>query len=271
MSAPAGLDGFATVGAPDPWAPLAAALRAYDGGDEAATLTVRNDADAPRPLPISHFFRPPADFSPIDREALGRCSGRVLDVGAAAGAVTLPLQEQGLEVTALDPVPDAVRIMRNRGVLNARLGDVMTFRSDELFDTVLLLMNGSMIAGTLAGLERMLLHLETLLSPGGQVLMDSTDLRDGPEVRGPDGRYVGELHFQLEFEGRRGPTFPQLFVDPQTLAAVAAHARLQVDTVAEGEDGAFLARLTRLPTAAGVGREDTPLTTDPFSGWPRLP
>ena len=193
----------------------------------------------PRARSPSPIFRPPTDFSPIDREALGRCSGRVLDVGAAAGAVTLPLQERGLEVTALDPVPDAVRIMRNRGVLNARLGDVMTFRSDELFDTVLLLMNGSMIAGTLAGLERMLLHLETLLSPGGQVLMDSTDLRDGPEVRGRRFDYgygwmygeSEELGRWISHDGGQSGTSTDLFIlrDHGIAVAILANVARQGD------------------------------------------
>jgi len=256
MSVTADPDGLDRAGAPAPWAPLAAALRAYESGDRAATLTVRNDADSPRSLPVSHFFREPIDFSAIDREAMGRCTGRVLDVGAAAGAVALPLQQRGLDVTALDPVPEAVRIMRERGVLDARLGNVMAFTSAEPFDTVLLLMNGSMIAGTVTGLEQLLLHLETLLSPGGQVLMDSTDLRDGSEVQGPDGRYVGELHYQLEFEGNRGPPFPQLFVDPHALTDVASRVGLGVDIVAEGEDGAFLARIARLREAAAPGSGD---------------
>ena len=253
MRAPGEGDGFATGRPAGAWAPLSAALRAYDGGDEAAAVTVRNDADVPRSLPISHLFRLPAEFSAIDREALRRCRGTVLDIGAAVGAIALHLQEAGMEVTALDPIPEAVRIMRKRGLSDARVWDVFAFESEKSFDTVLLLMNGSMVAGTLAGLERLLRHLETLLSPRGQVLMDSTDLRDGPEVLGADGRYIGELHFQLEFEGTRGPPFPQLFVDPETLADVAVRAGLAVEVVVEGDEGAFLARLTRLPSAGGPG------------------
>jgi hypothetical protein len=60
-----------------------------------------------------------------------------------------------------------------------------------------------------------------------------------------DGRYVGEIHFQLEFEGQRGDPFSQLYVDPDTLTEMARRAGWQVEIVGRGEDGAFLSSLRR--------------------------
>ena len=109
--------------------------------------------------------------------ALALCRGRVLDVGAGVGALALPLQAAGHEVTALELLPGAVRVMRARGVRDARTGDLWTFEPDRGYDTVLALMNGAAAAGTVAGLIPLLAALAHSLAPHGQLLLDSTDLR----------------------------------------------------------------------------------------------
>jgi len=113
-----------------------------------------------------------------------------------------------------------------------------------------MLMNGLEVAGTLAGLERLLEHLQTLVAPGGQVVADSTDLCvtqgvHAGETEREDGRYVGEVVYQLEFEGTKGPPFPRLYVDPDTLGEFAQRAGWQVEIVMHGESGGYLSRLTR--------------------------
>jgi SAM-dependent methyltransferase len=235
------------VATPEPWMPLAEALAAYRDGDHDACVIMHTDAGPPGKLPMALFFRPASSMDAIDLAALDLCEGRVLEVGAAAGAMTLALEARGREVTAIDPLPVAVQVMRQRGVTDPRRGDGFTFRDGRFYDTVLLIMNGSMIAGTLSGLRRLLMHLAGLLSEGGSILMDSTDLSEGRSGKKVDGRYVGELHYQLEFAGRKGPPFPQLFVDPDTLTAVAGSVGLEHDVVSRGGEGRFLSRLTRRP------------------------
>jgi hypothetical protein len=92
--------------------------------------------------------------------------------------------------------------------------------------------------------------LERLVASGGQVLVDSTDLRDGstPGAEGNEragGEYRGEFQYQVEYEGERGAPFPQLFVDPDTLTRVAGGRGWETDICWMGSDGEYLARLTR--------------------------
>ena len=61
-----------------------------------------------------------------------------------------------------------------------------------------------------------------------------------------DGRYVGEIQFQLEFGGRRGDPFSQLYVDPDTLSIIAGRAGWNVEIVGQGENGAFSPSLAAL-------------------------
>ncbi len=88
-----------------PWEPLCRALLDYDRGAADARIVVWSDASDPEELPVSLFFRGEGEISEIDREAIALCRGRVLDVGATCGSLSLLLQEGGHEVTAIDPSP----------------------------------------------------------------------------------------------------------------------------------------------------------------------
>ena len=230
--------------------PHGLALRAFFEGDRDACLLTRRDDGFEAPIPVHHFFRDPAAFSPLERAALDACRGSVLDVGAGSGLHALALQNRGGAVTALDISPDAVAIMRARGVRDVREGDVMTFRGGP-FDTLLMLGHGVGMTGTLRGLETFLRHATGLLHPGGQLLLDSLDARrtDDPRHRAyhesneAAGRYAGEIRMRLVFRDHTGPPVPWLHVDPDTLASVAGAAGFVSARLLETEHGEYLARL----------------------------
>lgn len=222
---------------PEAWEPLARAWEAYHRGDTEAVLQVHADDGESESMPVAVFFRDRESLRPPDRHALDRVHGRVLDVGAGVGSLSLILQSEGFDVTALEVIPAGVGIMRDRGVRDIRAGRLEELPSEESFDTILLLMNGTALAGTLEGLHGLLTTLIGLLAADGQILMDSTDV--GPE---------GELQYQLEFRGRKGSPFPQLFVAPDTLESVAREKGWRMEVVWSGvgdAEGEYLARLTR--------------------------
>jgi SAM-dependent methyltransferase len=234
------------------WEPYQAAMWAYHRGDHDAVIVVYDDFERDE-VPVSYFFRSPEQFPDAERLALDLCRGRVLDVGAGSGCHALALQDQGLEVTAIEVLPDLVDILRERGVRDARKASWMDVDAGQ-FDTVLLMMNGLGLAESLSGLPSLLRAAGRLVRPGGQVLADSTDVRvhmdreagrTGAFERS-DGRYVGDLHFQLEFEGRKGPPFGQLYVDPETLGRCAGNEGWRSEIVQPPDKyGHYLVRLTR--------------------------
>lgn len=235
--------------------PLEQALLDHQAGLVRRSIRVYADEGGVQRMPVAVFFRSERGLRPADRRAIALCRGRVLDVGAGAGAVALALQRRGLEVTALDVLPGAVAVMRARGVHDARRGNVARFRSRRPYDTVLALMNGTAPAGTLGGLRAWLGALAAPLAPNGQLLIDSTDLTSpGRSATREDGRYVGELHYQIEYRGEKGAPFAQLFVDSRRLGAAARAVGLATRVVWRGAGGAYLARLTH-------GRERPPRRT----------
>ena len=225
---------------------------AYHRGQHDVTIVVYDDYERDE-APLSYFFREPDQFPPLELMALDQCRGRALDVGAGSGCHSLELERRGLSVTALEILPGLVDILRRRGLRDVRQTTWMELSPGEPYDTVLMMMNGLGLAETLAGLDRFFRDARRLVKPDGQVLADSTDVRVrmDPDARRtgimnrPDGRYIGELHFQLEFEGRKGPPFAQLYVDPETLADKAAAGGWGCEILRQPDEyGNYLVRLT---------------------------
>ena len=243
-----------TAGVRACWEPHALALLAFERGERDASILVVDDLGDTDALPASWFFRGEEEFPSLERQALDLCVGKVLDLGAGAGCHALVLQERGQPVCAVEILPELVDLLHRREVADARVGSVFAPPVGQ-WDTVLMLMNGWGLPETLSGLERFFAVADRLVAPGGRIVADSTDMRPfatGWRSEGgtrlalrEDGRYVGEIQFQLEFAGRRGDPFSQLYVDPDTLSVIAGRAGWNVEIVGRGESGAFLSVLRR--------------------------
>jgi SAM-dependent methyltransferase len=234
------------------WGPLGRAILDYHRGATSARIVVHSNLWEDEVTAVEEFYRPDhLTLQELEVRAISLCRGKVLDLGAGAGRHALELQRLGHEVTALDVAPEAVEVMRERGVRDARSGDLDAV-TGEVFDTILLLMHGIGLVGTLAGLNAFLKRAGPNLAQGGQIVCDSADLslvmpsQWEAEKRRRDGhaRYLGEVDFRLSYEGREGLPYPWLFVDPETLGRAADTAGFGCQVVARGARGAFLATLT---------------------------
>lgn len=235
-----------------PREPHARALRAFFEGDRDASIVVHSNFGEHEELPVAVFFRAAEDFFPFERAAMPLCRGRVLDIGAGTGVHTLYLQDRGFEVCAIDILPEAVEIMRSAGVRDARVADVWEFEGGP-FDTVLMMMNGIGILGTLAGLDRFLAEVPRLLAADGQIVLDSGPARVVGEpgdaavelaIAG-DETHHGEAWITLEYKGQKGPPFRELYADSETLTRHAAAAGFEAEVVFRDELGGYVARLWR--------------------------
>lgn len=232
--------------------PLGHALLDYQQGQLSATLAVHSSVADEEVLPAAYFFRSLWEMPELERTALEQCQGRVLDLGAGAGCHALELQARGFSVKAIDNSPGAVAVMGQRGVREAACHDLFdpALAQDEKFDTLLMLMNGLGLTGTLEGLEQFLHHAKTLLNPGGQILATSSDIsymyedEDGALVFDLNGPYYGEVTYSMQYGAEQGAEFGWIFADPTLLQDCAIQAGYQVEFLEEDEQQQYLVRLS---------------------------
>ncbi len=217
--------------------------------DESLNIEVWSDVAEPEQLPVNHLFRSYDEMPELEQEALKLCRGRVLDMGAGAGPHSLSLQQKSLEVWAAEVSPLACEVMHQRGVNNILNTSLFELKSPQRFDTLLMLMNGTGLVGKTEQLPRFFNQARKLLAPGGQIIVDSTDLRylfvedDGSFLINLNDRYYGEVIYRMSYKGHNSRRFPWLFIDAPLLAWYAELNGFTCEKMAEGLHYDYLARL----------------------------
>ena len=229
--------------------PMGHAIADYHATGKAARLRVFSPMFDEDEIPVKTLFRTLDEMPAIEREALEVANGSILDVGAGAGCHALALQAMEKRVTAIDISPLAVATMRERGVKDVREQDFFTL--DGQYDTILMLMNGIGIVGSLSRMDAFFMQVDHLLAPGGQLLCDSSDIcyvfedEEGfIDLTGIEG-YYGELTYQMQYRDIKGEPFPWLFIDPETLREQASQHGYHCDVLVRGPHYDYLARITR--------------------------
>lgn len=215
--------------------------------EDLITETSISEADQ---MSVSYLFRSYAEMPKLEQKALQLAKGKTLDVGCGAGSHSLSLQnERKLTVTSIDISEKAIEACQLRGLKNARVANILDIENEK-FDTIILLMNGTGIFGTLAETTKYLQKLKSILNPNGQILLDSSDIiymfdddEDGGKWIPSDG-YYGELTFTISYKNEKEDPFSWLYLDYNTLQNAANSNGLQCELILEGEHFDYLARLT---------------------------
>jgi len=229
--------------------PLGQAMKDYQAHGSAPDILVKSDLGEDDVYDIAYYFRSEAELPPWEQTALEHCKGRVLDIGAGSGCHALILQERNMNVLAVDVSPGAVEVMRKRGVEHVRLMDVYSV-SGEKFDTLLMLMNGLGIVGDFEGLDDFLEFARTLLNPGGQILVDSSNISyllesDSYLIDSIEhGGKLGEVQFQMIYRDISSDVFPWLYADYPTLRNYAQRHGYTCHLLAEGRHYEYVARIS---------------------------
>lgn len=219
------------------------ALLDYYQNGNASTLWLHNSYDEPEEMPIDVFFRGAEEMPELELLALTHCKGKVLDVGAGVGSHALLLQKQDFDVTAIDISETAVNIMRSRGVMKAEVSNIFTEKNR--FDTLLFLMNGIGLTGTLPGFADFLVAAKSLINRRGQLIFDSSDIAYLYEgLSKPVNGYYGEISYCYEYLGKKGHWFNWLYLDKETLNRTANEYGWNCEILFDDGEDQYLARLT---------------------------
>jgi SAM-dependent methyltransferase len=219
-------------------------LRLFYFENSPSLISLAIDGIEQEPMSAAYFFRTEEEMNDAEQWALSLCRGRVLDVGAGAGCHALILQQRGLQVVAAEQSSKACEVLSARGVHHVLNSDIMRVR-EELFDTILLLMNGFGIGRSEQGVVDLLRHLKTLLSPGGKIIGDSTDIRyfreESIELNLSDIP-SSEVVFELHANGM-SERFSWVYPNEALLEALAEEAGLKFRVLMYSDEFHFLCEM----------------------------
>jgi hypothetical protein len=138
--------------------------------------------------------------------------------------------------------------MRKRGIQKVICNDFFNYTLEK-YDTILFLMNGIGICGTIDRMQSLLDHCRKLLSPDGQIIFDSSDIqyiyteKDGSQWINLNSNYYGEVNYKLRYKKITGKTFSWAFVDSETMEKLAGEAGFNFTKIADGPHFDYLATL----------------------------
>jgi SAM-dependent methyltransferase len=227
--------------------PVGAAILDYIKTRKPDDIIVSSDICEDDVIPVEVLFRNQIEMPDLELMALESCKGKVLDVGAGAGAHSKELIDRGLDVDSIEISDGAVEYMKSIG-LNARKINFFDLKNEK-YDTILMMMNGIGVAGKLSNLENTLLQAKSLLQPCGKILCDSSDIKylyedeDGALWVDLNSEYYGNFRFQMKFKKEKGPWFDWLYVDFDNLFNAAKNVGLKAKKIVDQDDH-YLAEIT---------------------------
>jgi SAM-dependent methyltransferase len=230
--------------------PIGLAIHEFSRTQQDAEIIVSSDLFEDDIIPVAHLFRTFDEMPELEKEALSHCSGTVLDVGAGAGCHMRCLADSGLSPFAIDVSAGAVEYMKHAG-FNAEQKTIFEL-GDQQFDTILLLMNGIGLAGSMEKLPAFLSQLKKLLRPGGKILCDSSDIiymyedDEGAIWIDLNDGYYGEVQFNMQYKNAATDWFPWLYIDFENLSDQAKLVGLSCHFIFEGENNHYLVSLEHL-------------------------
>ncbi|MDX8339336.1 class I SAM-dependent methyltransferase [Draconibacterium sp. IB214405] len=229
--------------------PFGIAIKEFFEKGKAPQIHVNSNYTEDETIDPSYFFRNERELPPLERIALKNCKGKILDIGAAAGCHSLILQKKGYNVTALEKSELAAEVMKKQGIVKVVCADIFEY-DEKQFNTILLLMNGTGIGGTIIGLKKLLSHLKSLLLEGGQILIDSSDIKylfeeeDGSQwVDLANTNYYGEMQYEVSFR-KSTDKFDWLFIDSEKLQLLANELGYSFTLIKQGNHYDYLAKLS---------------------------
>lgn len=228
--------------------PIGQAIHHFHYNNDDTPLIVNSNITEGEVFPVSHFFRTYDKMPLLEKKAMSMVKGKVLDVGAGAGSHSFYLQKNGFDVTAIDISELSCEVMRNKGLLKVICTDIWTFESKP-FDTLLFMMNGIGVVKNLDGLNLFFHYIKKFVTPNGQLILDSTDIKymfeDHQEFLSKKSRkdYYGVLEYNISYKQFKGNSFCWLFVDFNRLKASANSAGWNVDLIYKSSNNHYLAKL----------------------------
>lgn len=203
---------------------------AFFQGKESYEIVERDDGFIDLSGSPSVYFADFKKWLKQEKEAIEFVKGKVLDVGAGAGRVSLYLQKQDFDVLAIDNSPLAIKVCKKRGVKKAK---ILPFEKIEklkpaIFDTIIMFGNNFGLFGSPKKAKKLLKKLHQISSPEALIIAESNDpykTKDPAHLsyhkfNKKRGRMSGQLRIRVRFRNYIGDWFDYLIVSKKEMRKI---------------------------------------------------
>jgi SAM-dependent methyltransferase len=176
------------------------------------------------------YFAEFKDWPKIQKQAIKYAKGKVLDVGAGAGRVSLYLQKKKIDVVAIDNSPLAIKVCKKRGVKHAKvlpIEKIGTFKPNT-FDTILMFGNNFGLFGGFKKAKTLLKKFHKITNPNALIITENVDpfKTEDPvhlsyhKFNKKRGRMPGQLRIRIRFRNYIGDWFDYLLVSKKEMKEI---------------------------------------------------
>ena len=197
------------------------------------------------------YFAEFKDWPEIQKQAIKYAKGKILDVGAGAGRVSLYLQKKKLNVVAIDNSPLAIKVCQKRGVKHAKvlpIEEIGKFKPNT-FDTIIMFSNNFGLFGSFKKAKLLLREFHKITSPSALIIAESNDpyKTDDPahlsyhKFNKKRGRMPGQLRIRIRFRNYIGDWFDYLLVSKDEMKKILKDTGWRIKKFIDSEKSSYIA------------------------------
>jgi SAM-dependent methyltransferase len=230
-------------------------LAHHEPRDPSAELIERDDSYIDFGSRPGLYFTGYDSWSPAERGLMELAREPVLDIGCGAGRHSLHLQNEGLDVVAIDSSAGAIEVCRRRGLKHARVLSVTEVGrlGRGRFNTILMLGNNFGLLGSPRRARKILRDLHSITRGGAAILAQT---RNPYRTTDPDhlayhqrnrarGRMAGQIRMRVRYGKIVGPWFDYLFVSPSEMNEIVAGTGWTVERLIDPDAANYHAIIRR--------------------------
>ncbi len=230
-------------------------LEQYNNQTATAEIIERDDDYIDTGSDAGLYFSEYRQWSPLERRAIKRARGKILDIGCGAGRHSLHLQKKGFDVTAIDNSPGAIKVCKLRGLKQAfvrPIADIDKFKSNS-FDTILMFGNNFGLFGDAENARLLLEKMNRITAPDAQIIAgtrnpyqtDNAEHLQYHKLNRRRGRMGGQIRMRVRFGKIVGEWFDYLFVSPEEMEKIIAASDWEIKELIESEQAQYFAIINK--------------------------
>jgi SAM-dependent methyltransferase len=202
------------------------------------------------------YFTEYDEWGDLEKQAIAKARGRILDIGCGAGRHSLYLQEKGFDVTGIDNSPGAIKVCKLRGLKKALvrpIDEIDKFRAGS-FDTILMFGGNFGLFGSRKNAGIILQKMSRITAPNARILAATLNPYKTDDINHLQyhrsnrrrGRMGGQIRMRIRYGKAVGEWFDYLFVSPEEMMDILKNTGWRIKELVDSEKANYIAVIEKI-------------------------